>query len=439
MSRSRSFPRTSGTTPAFADRFAREAKALARLNHPGIVTLYEFGRAGGDTNREAARPQPLYYFLMEFVNGVNLRQVLEAGRMSPREALAIVPQICDALQYAHDQGIVHRDIKPENILLDRQGHVKVADFGLAKLVGDSRSGRGRGRGSSPASTGAGTVMGTPQYMAPEQRERPTEVDHRADIYSLGVVFYQMLTGELPARARSKLRRRKCHVDVRLDEVVLRALEKEPERRYQHVSEVKSAVETIATTQRSADASAAPVDAASNAAARALPTAEFEHARQLVLIPAIGMMVVSSYTLAVAGFALLAWFGLAMNSGNPRVAPTPWPISNSSASGDDRLQYHIADRRSQDEATPQLQTGGRWDCPVPVKPVVGDGNEPSRQTRLDACVACHLGYLDGADLDLRHLVAVCADTKRGAGGFQKRRVRSTRNYAVPSGSHSLPAR
>src|ERR1039458_4484976 len=115
-----------GQDAAFAERFTREAKALAKLNHPGIVTLYEFGRADG-----------LFYFLMEYVDGVSLRQLLNAGRVSPREALAIVPQICDALQYAHDQGIVHRDIKPENILLDRRGRVKVADFGLAKLVGPS--------------------------------------------------------------------------------------------------------------------------------------------------------------------------------------------------------------------------------------------------------------------------------------------------------------
>ena len=113
-----------GKDAAFAERFTREAKALAKLNHPGIVTLYEFGQADG-----------LFFFLMEFVDGVSLRHLLEVERISAREALAIVPQICDALQYAHDQGIVHRDIKPENILLDRQGRVKVADFGLAKLVG----------------------------------------------------------------------------------------------------------------------------------------------------------------------------------------------------------------------------------------------------------------------------------------------------------------
>ncbi|MHC4435315.1 MAG: serine/threonine-protein kinase, partial [Planctomycetota bacterium] len=235
---------------AFAERFTREAKALANLNHPSIVTLYEFNQADG-----------LFYFLMEFVDGVNLRQLLEAGRLAPREALAIVPQICDALQYAHDEGIVHRDIKPENILLDRQGRVKVADFGLAKLVaaGGELSCANGAAASSVVLTEAGKVMGTPQYMAPEQVETPAAVDHRADIYSLGVVFYQMLTGELPGK-RIEPPSRKVQVDVRLDEVVLRALEKEPEQRYQHVSQVKSVVETIAgmpATQVAASATDQP--------------------------------------------------------------------------------------------------------------------------------------------------------------------------------------
>jgi serine/threonine protein kinase len=237
-----------GDDAAFAERFAREAKALARLNHPGIVTIHDFGRADG-----------LYFFVMEFVDGVSLRQLLASGRVSPREALAIVPQICDAPQYAHDQGIVHRDIKPENILLDRRGRVKVADFGLAKIVeggagsplpADPRSGtsaaaHGVARPTSEL-TEAGKVMGTPAYMAPEQVGHPAEVDHRADIYALGVVFYQMLTGELPGKpivAPSS----KVHIDVRLDEVVLRALEKNPELRYQQVSEVKTVVESISSS------------------------------------------------------------------------------------------------------------------------------------------------------------------------------------------------
>ena len=180
---------------------------------------------------------------MEFVDGLTLRQLLDAGKLAPREALAIVPQICEALQYAHDKGLVHRDIKPENILMDRSGQVKIADFGLAKLVGREAK--------DFSLTGAGQVMGTPHYMAPEQIEHPQDVDHRADIYSLGVVFYQMLTGELPI-GRFAPPSQKVQIDVRLDEVVLRALEKEPELRYQQASEVKTQVETIATTPASSD-------------------------------------------------------------------------------------------------------------------------------------------------------------------------------------------
>ena len=101
---------------------------MARLNHPNIVSVYDFGQRDG-----------LFYIVMEFVDGVNLRQAIRAGQMSPQDALAVVPQICDALQFAHDEGIVHRDIKPENILLDKRGRVKIADFGLAKLVGDRRT------------------------------------------------------------------------------------------------------------------------------------------------------------------------------------------------------------------------------------------------------------------------------------------------------------
>jgi serine/threonine protein kinase/tetratricopeptide (TPR) repeat protein len=258
-------PRSLGDDPAFADRFTREARALAQLNHPGIVTLYEFGRTDDG----------LFFILMEFVDGVNLRQLLAGGRVAPREALAIVPELCDALQYAHDRGLVHRDIKPENILLDRRGRVKIADFGLAKLVagrdapvagtsvvaGVADPGSANASAASPKPgvndpgynlTEAGKIMGTPSYMAPEQTSRPAEVDHRADIYALGVVFYQMLTGELPDKTLSPPSR-KVILDVRLDEVVLRALDKEPSRRWQQASALKTQVETIVTTPEKPDA------------------------------------------------------------------------------------------------------------------------------------------------------------------------------------------
>jgi len=220
-------PAEVGRDPAFAERFAREARVLAGLSHPNIVTVHDFGETGGRC-----------WFLMEFVDGLNLRQMLAAGKIAPREALAVVPQICDALQFAHEQGIVHRDIKPENILLDKFGRVKITDFGLAKLMD---------RGAADVTlTATGQTLGSPPYMAPEQIERPQEVDHRADIYSLGVVFYQMLTGELPL-GRFAPPSRKVQVDVRLDEIVLRTLEKEPELRYQHARDVRTQVETLAGT------------------------------------------------------------------------------------------------------------------------------------------------------------------------------------------------
>jgi serine/threonine protein kinase len=210
---------------AFAERFSREARALAMLSHPHIVAVHDFGQAEG-----------MCYFVMEYVAGVNLRQAIQAGKMNPAEALAIVPQICEALQFAHDEGVVHRDIKPENILIDLRGRVKIADFGLAKLLGTQTP--------EHSLTGTQQVMGTLRYMAPEQMFGSKEVDHRADIFSLGVVFYELLTGELPI-GRFAPPSKKAGVDARLDDVVLRALEAEPAERYQHVSEMKTGVEAVA--------------------------------------------------------------------------------------------------------------------------------------------------------------------------------------------------
>jgi len=215
----------------FAERFTREAQALAALNHPNIVTIHDFGQAGG-----------FYYLLMEFVDGVNLRQLLRTRKFTPEEALAIVPPLCDALQFAHDRGIVHRDIKPENLLLDKAGRVKVADFGIARMLGTADAGGKAGEPAAPENATQAAV-GTPGYSAPEQKTNPQRVDSRADIYSLGVVFYEMLTGELPGK-RIEPPSHKVQIDVRLDEVVLRALKQKPELRYQQASEVKTMVETI---------------------------------------------------------------------------------------------------------------------------------------------------------------------------------------------------
>lgn len=238
--------------PDFAERFSREAQVLAEVNHPNIVTVHDFGRSG-----------EFYFLLMEFVDGVNLRQAMSAGRLSPPQALAIVPPICEALQFAHDRGIVHRDIKPENLLLDKEGRVKIADFGIARMLrGGARSAVGDGTNGTHRTDATNTshssdpsheigltqesVIGTPSYMAPEQREHPPSVDHRADIFSLGVVLYEMLTGELPG-ATLQAPSRKVQVDVRLDEIVLRALDVKPELRFATATEFRQQVEAVASS------------------------------------------------------------------------------------------------------------------------------------------------------------------------------------------------
>jgi serine/threonine protein kinase len=232
-------PQSLAADPAFAERFTREGRMLARLNHPNIVTIHDFGQANG-----------FFFLVMEFVDGVNLRQAMQLGRFTPAQALAVVPKVCEALQFAHNEGILHRDIKPENILLDAKGRVKIADFGIAKLVEGRDSDRGQSGTAGPALaanlTETGKTLGTPQYMAPEQLDHPQDVDQRADIYSLGVVFYEMLTGELPI-GRFAPPSEKSAVDARVDQVVLRALEKERERRTQTAGEVKTQVEAIAAS------------------------------------------------------------------------------------------------------------------------------------------------------------------------------------------------
>ncbi len=210
----------------FLARFQREARTLAKLQHSGIVAVHDFGQTSAGH----------LYFVMEYVDGTDLQQVLKGPGLKPEQAFVLIAQICDALHYAHGQGVIHRDIKPANILLTKDGRAKVADFGLARpLTGDSGG-----------LTVTNMVMGTPDYMAPEQRTSATHADHRADIFALGVMLYEMLTGQRPHGAFQPPSHR-VQVDVRIDEVVLKALQQEPDRRYQQASEMKQDVERIRTT------------------------------------------------------------------------------------------------------------------------------------------------------------------------------------------------
>ena len=209
------------TPPDLAERFEREARALARLVHPGIVAVHAYGREG-----------ELCWLVMECVEGQTLRELLAAGPLEPARALALAGELCAALQYAHARGVVHRDVKPENVLLDAAGHAKIADFGLAKLLGEPAA--------LVSLTASQQVLGTLRYMAPEQLDRPLEVDHRADLYALGVVLYEMLTGEVPM-GRFDLPSVRLRTPARLDRVIERSLQREPARRYQQASEVGSDV------------------------------------------------------------------------------------------------------------------------------------------------------------------------------------------------------
>ena len=203
----------------FASRFEREAKILARLNHPHIVTIHDFGQE-----------LDVYFLVMEHVEGANLAQVLQRGPLQIGRALRVARQLCSALLCAHERGILHRDIKPANILLDSEGMVKIADFGLAKLGGATEA--------VDTFTMPGTTMGTPRYMAPEQWEAPERVDHRADIFAFGMIFYQMLTAKVPS-GMIQLPSKTTDVDSLADHIVRRCLAPEVTDRYEDASALES--------------------------------------------------------------------------------------------------------------------------------------------------------------------------------------------------------
>ena len=167
------------TSLAGADRFLREIGILARLQHPNILPLIDSGAADG-----------MLYYVMPFVQGESLRQKLvRETRVPVQETVRLVLEICDALRYAHEQGLVHRDIKPENIMLASR-HALVTDFGVARAMSASS-------GGDSSRTTAGLAIGTPAYMSPEQAAADPATDHRADLYAVGILAYEMLSGRPP--------------------------------------------------------------------------------------------------------------------------------------------------------------------------------------------------------------------------------------------------
>ncbi|MDQ6726494.1 MAG: protein kinase [Actinomycetota bacterium] len=229
---------------SFRERFRREAIAAARLAHPGVVATFDTGVDGAIT-----------FIVMELVNGQTLRQALnETGPMAPGRVVHIGAQAADALDYAHRAGVVHRDIKPANILLCPDGRLKVADFGIAKAVEESEPSR---PDPAEALTGTGSIVGTAQYLSPEQVEGRA-VDGRTDVYSLGVVLYEMLCGRPPFTGETEmavalqhvttdapaLRQVRPGVPPALEAVVLRAMAKSPGARYQSAADLQTALLSV---------------------------------------------------------------------------------------------------------------------------------------------------------------------------------------------------
>lgn len=208
----------------FADQFKQEARTMAKLSHPGIVSVYDAGMTDSG----------FLYFVMEYVEGTDVSQMLLVKKRLPTgHALAITAHVCDALSYAHSHGVVHRDIKPANIMVSHEGRVKVADFGLARF------------GTDGSEEGAVVTMGTPYFVAPEALTIGMSVDHRADIYALGVMLYDMLTGEIPQddfQPPSAL----TGCDPRFDQIVNKAMQVDVRLRFQSVDEMRTALNEILT-------------------------------------------------------------------------------------------------------------------------------------------------------------------------------------------------
>ena len=228
--------------PVALKRFMQEAQVMARTSHPNLVQVHDLEQIG-DAN----------YIVLEFVRGKSLRDFLNQGVLPLPQTFAIMHGVLQALDYAHKRAIVHRDMKPENVLLSDEGDVKVADFGIARLMDDS--------GAGSTATKTGTTVGTPQYMSPEQ-VASSKVDGRSDLYSSGIMFYELVVGQPPFTAsdadgpftlmakhvQAPPKPPSVHrpgLDMGLEEVILKSLSKRPEERYQTGQDFDDAMTRIA--------------------------------------------------------------------------------------------------------------------------------------------------------------------------------------------------
>jgi len=204
--------------PDTVRRFELESMVIAKLNHPNIVHVIDKGYASGR-----------YYFVMAYIDGTSLREVIDSKRIPLKNKLEMIVQVCKALDYAHNNGVIHRDIKPSNVLIDRQGNALVADFGIAQLIGSTEG----------DVTSTDLILGTLAYMSPEQKISSTNVDQTTDIYALGIIIYEILAGKKPLGHFKRPTEINDSLDPRFDEIVLKCLAQEPKDRYQRAVELKN--------------------------------------------------------------------------------------------------------------------------------------------------------------------------------------------------------
>ncbi len=208
------------TDPDIVRRFERESLVIAKLNHPNIVHVIDKGSAGGR-----------YYFVMEYINGTSLREIIDSERVPLNTKLEMIVQVCKALDYAHKNGVIHRDIKPTNILIDRQGNALVADFGIAQIIGTPDA----------EMTSSDVIMGTMAYMSPEQKVSSTNVDQTTDIYAVGIMLYEILVGKKPLGHFKLPTEINAELNPAFNTIIQKCLAQEPKDRYQQAVELKDAL------------------------------------------------------------------------------------------------------------------------------------------------------------------------------------------------------
>lgn len=294
-------------------RFEQEARAASALNHPNIITIYDIGELAGT-----------YFIATEYVEGLTLRQLIDRGPLRAKDTIAICSQVADALDAAHEAGLVHRDIKPENVIVRPDGYVKVLDFGLVKLTERGLLLEKESGSSDPHRTSPGTVLGTVSYMSPEQASG-IEVDNRSDLFSLGVLMYELLTGVVPFKGDSTvstldaiihnqpapLPGTNADANPEMERIVNRALEKDRDLRYQTASDLRSELKRL---QREYDSASIKSGAGASGAKAVKPSARFISKPVLAFAAAI---------LVLAALSVV-W----LLSRTERIEPSPWLAARS---------------------------------------------------------------------------------------------------------------